>query len=138
MIGTMSPEEIEATLRRQRVGRLACSADDRPYILPIDYSYDGSCVYSYSMLGRKISVMRAQPRICFQVDEIAGPANWRCVVADGVYEEVTDEGERREVLDRLVPRNGRPVPRSPDAGGRLVVFRLRLTEKSGRFERQDA
>ena len=138
MIGTMTAEEIETTLQCQRIGRLGCSADDRPYVVPINYLYDGTCVYSYSMLGRKIDVMRAQPRVCFQVDEITGPSNWRSIVADGLYEEVTDEAERRQALQRLAPGTGQPVARTLDAGGRLVVFRLRLGEKSGRFERQDA
>jgi nitroimidazol reductase NimA-like FMN-containing flavoprotein (pyridoxamine 5'-phosphate oxidase superfamily) len=138
MIGTMSPDEIESTLRRQRVGRLACSANDRPYVVPISYAYDGDCVYACSTLGRKVSVMREQPIVCFEVDEIEGPSTWRCVIAEGAYEELTGDAARRDALVRLGGHNGDVVPRGLSAGDRIVVFRLRLTEKSGRFERQDA
>ena len=138
MIGIMSADEVEATLQRHRVGRIGCSIGDRPYVVPITYAYDGGCIYAYSAPGRKIDVMRAQPRVCFEVDEIDGPATWRSVIAEGVYEEVTDEATRCEALARLIPANGKPVPRVPDAGGRIVVFRLRLAEKAGRFERRDA
>ena len=138
MIGTLSPEEIEAILRRHRVGRIACSANDRPYVVPITYAYDGSYVYGYSTVGRKIDVMREQPLVCFEVDEVDGPASWRSVIAEGVYEEVTAHGARQEALARLTRPSGNAVPRSPNAANRIVVFRLRLTEKSGRFERHDA
>ena len=138
MIGTMSTEEVESVLRRQRLGRIGCSHDDRPYVVPINYAYDGACVYAFSALGRKIDVMRAQPRVCFQVEEIEGPSAWRCVIAEGVYEELRDEPARREALARLIRRDGQPVPRIPDAARQIVVFRLRLTEASGRFERCDA
>jgi nitroimidazol reductase NimA-like FMN-containing flavoprotein (pyridoxamine 5'-phosphate oxidase superfamily) len=138
MIGVMSHEEVEATLRRHRVGRIGCSANDRPYVVPITYAYDGTYVYGYSALGRKIEVMREQPLVCFEVDEIDGDASWRSVIAEGMYEELADDEGRRAVLERLAPGNGQVVPRTTNGAGRSVVFRLRLTERSGRFERRDA
>jgi nitroimidazol reductase NimA-like FMN-containing flavoprotein (pyridoxamine 5'-phosphate oxidase superfamily) len=134
----MSNDEIETTLRRHRVGRIGCSANDRPYVVPITYAYDGVFVYGYSGLGRKIEVMREQPLVCFEVDEIDGDASWRSVIAEGLYEELAQGEERRAALARLVPGDGSGVPRTMDGGGSIVVFRLRLTERSGRFERRDA
>ena len=138
MIGNLQPDEIDGLLARGRVGRLACSAGDHPYIVPITYAYDGDYVYSYSGLGRKVEVMRAQPRVCFQVDEIDGPTSWRSVVAEGLYEELTDDARRREALHRLTGDGVEVVGRGPDASRRIVVFRVKLTEKSGRYERRDA
>jgi nitroimidazol reductase NimA-like FMN-containing flavoprotein (pyridoxamine 5'-phosphate oxidase superfamily) len=138
MIGILSPDEIETTLGRSKVGRIGCSANDRPYIVPITYAYADGCVYAYSALGRKIRVMREQPLVCFEVEEIDGPSSWRSVIAEGTYEELTDDASRREVLSRLGLRDDTTVPRSLSANGGAVVFRLRLNEKSGRFERRDA
>ncbi|MEA2596983.1 MAG: uncharacterized protein QOF01_3452 [Thermomicrobiales bacterium] len=138
MIGVMSHEEVEASLRRHRVGRIGCSANDRPYVVPITYAYDGTYVYGYSALGRKIEVMREQPLVCFEVDEIDGDASWRSVIAEGMYEELADDEGRRAALERLAPGNRQVVPRTTNGAGRSVVFRLRLTERSGRFERRDA
>ncbi len=138
MIGILSPEEIEATLRRHRVGRLGCSANDRPYVVPITYAYDGAFVYAYSALGRKIAVMREQPLVCFEVDEVDGPSTWRSVVAEGLYEELTNEAARNGALRLLAV--GDAVTRGLNGHGpaAVVVFRVRLSEKSGRFERRDA
>lgn len=138
MIGMLSPEEIESMLRRHRVGRLGCSANDRPYVVPINYAYDGTCVYGYAGPGRKIDVMREQPLVCFEVDEVDAGSEWRSVVAEGVYEELTDEDGRRAALAQLNGHGPGLVPRSLDASGWLILFRIRLTAKSGRFERRDA
>ena len=138
MIGIMSPEEIERVLLSARVGRIACSSNDRPYVVPINYTYDGEVIYGFSTLGRKITVMREQSSVCFEVDEIEGPSTWRCVIAEGLYEELVDEACRRRAMERLARECGAAVPRSLDASRNIVVFRVRVTEKSGRFERRDA
>lgn len=140
MIGILSADEIARILARQRVGRLACAVDDHPYIVPITYAYDGEFFYGYGAPGRKIEVMRRQPRVCFEVDELDGESEWRSVVADGLFEEITDDDQRRTAL-RLLNGHGpdsRPVGRSLDAAPRLVLFRIRVTTRSGRFERRDA
>lgn len=138
MIGTLSGEEIDRLLHTQRIGRLACSVDDQPYVVPITYGYDGRYVYAYSSAGRKIDVMRRQPNVCFQVDEITGPSSWRSVVATGEYEELTKDVDRRTALKALVPLGSEPVSRGLDGGSKVVVFRIRLTDRTGRFERRDA
>jgi nitroimidazol reductase NimA-like FMN-containing flavoprotein (pyridoxamine 5'-phosphate oxidase superfamily) len=138
MIGILTPDEIERTLGRSKIGRIGCSANDRPYVVPITYAYLDGCVYAYSTLGRKIRIMREQPRVCFEVEEIDGPSSWRSVIADGEYEEVAEGPARREALTLLGLDKAVLVPRSPNGNGGAVVFRLRLDSKSGRFERHDA
>src|SRR5687768_17480026 len=101
MVGLLSQDEIEALLRRCRIGRIGCCVDEQPYVVPVSYAYDGSAVYSISGPGRKIDAMRAQPRVCFEVEEIdesSGSVNWRSVIADGVYEELTEDNGRRAAL----------------------------------------
>jgi len=138
VIGLLSPEEIEAMLRRHHVGRLACSANDRPYVVPINYAYDGACLYAYSTPGRKITVMREQPLVCFEIDEVDTPSSWRSVVAEGRYEELTNARQRQAAFALVNGAGPGPVPRSLNPSEALIVFRIQLTDKSGRFERRDA
>lgn len=136
MIGVLTTDEIDQVLRRHRVGRIACSQHDRPYIVPITYAYDGAAVYSYSGLGRKIEVMREQPMVCFEVDEMDGPGAWRSVVAEGTYEELTGGTARRDALVLLgLKAMASASILQPNSRG--VVFRILLTGRSGRFERWD-
>jgi hypothetical protein len=138
MIGTMTLDEVDATLRRHRIGRIGCSVNDRPYVVPMHYAYDGAYVYGCTLPGRKITVMREQPLVCFEVDEIENGSTWRCIIAEGVFEELTSAEARRDALALLASRNGSFVAPSLNVGNGIVVFRLRLTDKSGRFERRDA
>jgi nitroimidazol reductase NimA-like FMN-containing flavoprotein (pyridoxamine 5'-phosphate oxidase superfamily) len=93
MIGELTPEQINAVLFNEVVGRIACSSEGRIYIVPITYVFDGDAVYGHSAEGLKIRMMRANPHVCFEVDQRENLANWRSVIAWGVYEEL--HGRRR-------------------------------------------
>jgi nitroimidazol reductase NimA-like FMN-containing flavoprotein (pyridoxamine 5'-phosphate oxidase superfamily) len=138
MIGLLSHNEMTAMLERHRVGRLACTTNDRPYIVPINYVYQCDAIFAYSMPGRKISMMREQPLVSFEIDEIDGPSNWRSVVVEGVYEELTDAAGTSIAIRLLANGFGSLVTRSLEASSAIVLFRIRVTELSGRFERRDA
>lgn len=81
---------------------------------------------------------RAAHNVCFLVDEITGPSTWKSVVAHGQYEEVIANRDRQAALSWLTPNGSGPVSRGITDGSRVVVFRIRPREISGRFERQDA
>ena len=142
MVGLLSRDEIEALLRRRRIGRIGYCVDDRPYDVPVKYAYDGSAVFVFSGPGQKINAMRAQPRVCFEVEDIeesaAGAVDWRSVIAEGAYQELTDDAERRAaltLLGKICPESRRCVPVIP-AG--MIVFRIDLTAKTGRFGRESS
>ncbi|MFL5762175.1 MAG: pyridoxamine 5'-phosphate oxidase family protein [Thermomicrobiales bacterium] len=133
MIGLLHPDEIEEVLHRGHVGRLASLADGRPYVVPITYVYAGDAIYGHTMPGRKVAAMRADPHVGFEVDERDG-TNWRSVVAEGIYEELHEEAERRTALRLMAGSAPSVAPTNDVPSG--VVFRIRLAEKSGRFVHQ--
>lgn len=130
-------DEIEKLITSALVGRIACwsaeLADGRPYLVPLAYGYDGEAVYAHSGPGRKLNIMRAQPLISFEVDDVQAADQWRSVVAEGTFEEIGEESARQRALQIIYPEP-RPVP---DLSPETVVFRLRLTAKSGRYEVPD-
>jgi nitroimidazol reductase NimA-like FMN-containing flavoprotein (pyridoxamine 5'-phosphate oxidase superfamily) len=127
----LEPERIETLLTTSIVGRIACNAaGDRPYLVPLAYAYDGESVYAVSGPGRKIQLMRADPRVSFEVDRVEASDTWQSVVAEGDYEEVTDPDEIQMAVALLDGATGVPVV----MGDHSIVFRLRLTSKSGRYE----
>ena len=136
MIGLLSPEEIESLLKRHRVGRIGVCLDDRPYVVPINYAYDGTDIYTASGPGQKIDAMRARPRICLQIDEIDTSGTWRSVIADGVYEELAEDDARRAVLAQLGPTWAGQAGRGLALPAAIIVFRIRLLAKTGRFGRE--
>lgn len=134
LIRHLDPDRIEALLAGSIVGRIACNAaGERPYLVPLAYAYDGESIYAVSGPGRKIDLMRADPRISFEVDRVEASDTWQSVVAEGEYEEVTDPDEIQMAIALLEGATGVPVA----MGDHSIVFRLRLTAKSGRFETPD-
>ncbi len=130
--------DVEELLRTATVGRIACCGhgvvgDGRPYLVPLAYGYDGEAIYAHSGPGRKLDFMRAEPRVTFEVDAAAASDDWRSVIAEGVFEEIADVQRRREALTIMYP----PPAIAPDLGSGTVVFRIRLTARSGRYETPD-
>ena len=63
-------KERQELLTSARIGRLGCVNDGEPYVVPINYFFEGGSVYSHSLPGHKIEILRSHPRACLQVDDI--------------------------------------------------------------------
>jgi nitroimidazol reductase NimA-like FMN-containing flavoprotein (pyridoxamine 5'-phosphate oxidase superfamily) len=148
MFGKLNTEEIEQVLMQQVVGRLGCHAHGITYVVPVSYAYDGSFIYGRSFEGMKINMMRVDPKVCFQVDIMNNMADWQSVIAWGIYEELKHTTERNEALQKLMDRrlpllssettHLSPVwPFTPHDINEIrgIVFRILVTEKTGRFEK---
>src|SRR4051794_354194 len=102
-IHVLPDDEIEQLLRESIVGRIACCdhgahGDGRPYLVPLAYGYDGESIYAHSGPGRKLDLMRAEPRVTFEVDSATTADRWRSVIAEGTFEEIVDAEERWRAL----------------------------------------
>jgi nitroimidazol reductase NimA-like FMN-containing flavoprotein (pyridoxamine 5'-phosphate oxidase superfamily) len=149
MIGKLSSTQIEELLDRNYVGRIACCAGSKIYIVPVSYIYKKGCLIGHSLPGLKIDMMRENPNICFEVDEVQGYTNWKSVIAWGEYRELTEEHERYEAMKLFADRSlylkiseaavlpelaeKRIHPRSP---GILhpVFYSIALKELTGKYE----
>jgi nitroimidazol reductase NimA-like FMN-containing flavoprotein (pyridoxamine 5'-phosphate oxidase superfamily) len=148
MIAQLSPNEIETLLYKQMVGRLGCHDKDVIYIVPISYAYDGKDIYCHSYEGKKMEIMRSNPNVCFQVDDMMDMGNWKSVLAWGNFEELTDTIQRNQALKFLLERRlpivssitthlGEAWPFSYRDLNEIpgILFRICLKEKTGKFER---
>jgi nitroimidazol reductase NimA-like FMN-containing flavoprotein (pyridoxamine 5'-phosphate oxidase superfamily) len=90
VITQMAEEECRALLARASLGRLGCSRDNQPYVVPIYYAYEPDFVYVLSTFGQKNEWMRANPKVCLEVDEITNQSQWKSVVASGRYQELPE------------------------------------------------
>lgn len=148
MLGRLTDEQIIQVLKNNVVGRIGCSDRSQSYIVPINFYFDGRAIILHSEVGTKIQMMRQNPNVCFEVDEMTDSANWKSIIISGTYVEIEDEVERKEVMDayinsmmriklsetallpelhkaRLHPRNG-PLD--------TVIYKIVIDKMSGRFE----
>ena len=150
MLGLLSAAEIEDLLRKEVVTRLGCHAEGRTYVVPVTYVYDGDGLLVQSADGLKVRMMHQNPLVCVEVDHIDDLANWRCVIAWGRFEELfgTDAtaalARIRERLQPLIVSETTPAAETLREGearvhsgnGHAPIYRIRLFEKTGRFERR--
>lgn len=129
-------KEGEELLTSARIGRLGCVDNGEPYVVPISYFFEDGSVYSHSLPGRKIDILRSHPRACLQVDDIENDFNWRSAIAYGDYEEIHGPAERLGILRKLLSRFPLLTPvestmamdaSAPDS----VVFRIRIDRITG-------
>ena len=148
MHGVLNAAEIEDVITNQILARIGCHYDNRTYVVPISYAYDGSNFYCHSYEGMKTQMMRKNPKVCLQIDNMKNMADWKSVVCWGEAIELTKEMERTEAINHLLARK-LPIQSSEtthlfydwpftDSGDHLLpgaLFRIKITEKSGRFEK---
>lgn len=139
MLGTLAEDEIDSLLQQELIGRLGLHDGGRTYVVPIGYVYDGTSLYSHTYDGEKLRMLRANPNICFEVDHITKLALWRSAIVWGTFEELSGDlatGAMNMLAVRL--RSETPGetagPVGPRGKERGVAFRIRVTEKTGRFE----
>ena len=147
MIKELDSNGIERLLSNQVVGRIACHNEKFIYLVPVSYAYDGRYVYIHSREGTKLDVMRKNPAVCFEVDNVKDMANWQSVIAWGTFQELKAPEDRKKALQALLDRK---LPLSSSITTHLgktwpfyeedlnditgVVYRIELNNKTGRLE----
>ncbi|MEY9559033.1 nitroimidazol reductase NimA-like FMN-containing flavoprotein (pyridoxamine 5'-phosphate oxidase superfamily) [Sinorhizobium fredii] len=143
LIREMTEEECVAVVKSGRLARLACSKDDRPYVVPIHYAYAGRCLYSFSMPGRKIEWMRANPHVCVQIDVFSSAHQWKSVLLFGQYQELPEttqwHAERlhawsllQEHVNWWEPGGLKPWPRQTLGASPHLFYCISVDEMTGR------
>ena len=145
MLRELTPDVTDHLLRSQFFGRIGCAADGQVLVLPVTYLYDGQAIYGQTREGTKTRLLRQNPIVCFEVDEVCSPLCWRSVVVQGIYEELQGE-ERLYAEQRLGPGRVAPLNLAGNAFSNemvavapapTVVYRIRILSKSGRSETKE-
>jgi uncharacterized protein len=140
----MNRQECLAFVAASSLGRLACTRDGRPYVIPISYAFEEHHLYSFSLEGMKVEWMRANPLVCVLVDEVSTRRRWKSVVLEGQFEELTDTAQWREKRDHAwyllqsrnpiwwVPGSQKPGPNNAPRSSPHLFYRINIERVSGR------
>jgi nitroimidazol reductase NimA-like FMN-containing flavoprotein (pyridoxamine 5'-phosphate oxidase superfamily) len=140
MLGELDAAQIEDLLHGEVIARIGCIDEGRVYVVPVSYAYDGTYLWGHGMDGNKLRAMRADPRVCVEVEHVDDLSNWRSVIAWGTFEECHGEDwdtgmallvKRIMPLLKFPPHQPPPNPSGPKHG---TVYRIKLSIKTGRFE----
>lgn len=150
MLGILSEEIMQEVLETGMVGRLGYTDGHKIFIIPISYLfYNQKYIIAHSREGQKIDILRKNPNVCFEVDQIRNLENWKSVVLWGKYEEISDQRERYYALDLLIRKimkhkltEKKDIEEEyekiesmilPDRE-KTIVYRIHIEKKSGRYE----
>jgi uncharacterized protein len=87
-IHEMTEAECRSALQNATCGRLGCARDNQPYVVPIYFAFGGRHVYGFTTVGQKVEWMRANPKVCLEIDERISHNQWMSVIVFGHYEEL--------------------------------------------------
>ena len=140
-VNEMAAEECEAVLEHASLGRLGCSYENQPYVVPIHFAYNSGYLYVFSTVGQKVKWMRANPKVCVQTDQIENQGEWISVIVNGQYEELPEPQytAERKLAGSLLAKQyhwwlNALGERQMRVGDKLVeplLFRIRIQSMSG-------
>jgi nitroimidazol reductase NimA-like FMN-containing flavoprotein (pyridoxamine 5'-phosphate oxidase superfamily) len=145
-------ESLRAILDEADACRLAFAVGDMPYIVTLNFGYEWKdelprLFFHCATEGRKLDMMRANPRVCFELDVghelVTGPApcdygmKYASLVGYGKLRELVDEVERLRSLDILLRHYGWRGEASPDNKSMhsTCVLDLQVEELCGKRRR---
>lgn len=137
----LTPEDCQAVLERNHVGRIAYMLAQTVDIQPIGYVAAGKWIFFRTSPGTKHDALTRRPYAAFEVDEVRGPLSWVSVVAHGTVYALPKDGapiEQRE-YERAVALMRKAMPEvftdDDPTPHRELVYGLHVDRIEGRTAR---
>ena len=137
-------KEIDDIIRRCRVCHLAMCVDGQPYIIPLNFGYDGRFLYFHTAPeGRKINIIKGNNRVSFEFDILHDivtaeqackwGAKYESVMGSGTAEIVDDLDAKKEALEWIMRQYGNGTwDFKEEILKKTLVLRVRILEISGK------
>ena len=137
-------EAIVSIIRRSTMCRLGMSDDGQPYVIPMSFGYqDGAVYFHCAPEGRKIEILRKNPRVCieFDVDCLLKTGDSACkwgfhfnsAIAFGVAAIIEDSSEKQVALDIIMRQYSGDAFTYPESAlDKIVVIKVSVTELTGK------
>lgn len=149
MIRTLDEDEMYQVLSNNYIGYLAYIYRNRPFIKPITYFFQkkNNILISYSGNGHKVHAMRKHGEVALEVAEIDSVNNWKSVLAQGTYQELSGSEAKAYlhdfsigIKDLVIRKEGRTLDFISDFSSKIynnddspIVYIIKIEEVSGRL-----
>ena len=136
--------EIDAIIRHCRLCRLGLCDDGEPYVVPLNFGYDGDTLYFHcAPEGRKLDILRRNNHVCVEFDipgrmiEDKQACDWgmkfQSVMIFGKAEILEGLQDKRHGLAALMAQYSDKTFSFPDAAvHRVCVIRVMVDRVSGK------
>jgi uncharacterized protein len=138
------PDAIASVIRRSTVCRLAMTDGDQPYVIPMSFGYrDGAVYFHCAPEGRKIEILRKNPRVCIEFDVDCqlktgdSACKWgfyfQSAIAFGVAAFIENAAEKQAALDIIMRQYSSEAFTYPESAlDKIVVIKVSVTELTGK------
>ena len=137
-------KDIDGIIRRCRVCHLAMCDEGQPYVVPLNFGYDGGFLYFHAAPeGRKIDIIKRNNRVGFEFDILHDivtaeqackwGAKYESVMGSGTAEIVDDLEAKKEALQLIMRQYGNGTwDFKEEILKKTLVLRVRILEISGK------
>lgn len=137
-------KDIDDIIRRCRVCHLAMCDEGQPYVVPLNFGYDGGFLYFHAAPeGRKIDIIKRNNRVGFEFDILHDivtaeqackwGAKYESVMGSGTAEIVDDLEAKKEALEWIMRQYGNGTwDFKEEILKKTLVLRVRILEISGK------
>ncbi len=135
---------INEIVRRCKVCRIALCENGQPYIVPLNFGYDGEHLYFHSANdGKKIEIIKQNNRVGFEFDILheiitaETPCEWgtkyESVVGSGIVEFIESQQEKAKALECILRQYGGSFNEFKDSSlSSVTVFRVNIVSINGK------
>jgi len=138
--------EMEAIIKECKLIRVAFGSAE-PYLLPFNFGYDNNCIYIHcAPEGRKLNLIRENPKIAFEVTIDGGIKNtdaveacrtgykYKCVLGSGVATLITSDEDKIHPLNVIMKHqtgNTSPIY-NPESLAKTNIIQIAITSMTGK------
>jgi len=136
--------EISDILNKGEVVHLAMVDGNEPYVVPMSYGFKDGMIYLHcAKEGRKVSVIKANPNVCFEVtvdtelvkkdQGCSWTYHFRSVIGKGKAVIINDVSEKLVGLSAIMEQYGSAEHSFSDAAvEKTLVIRIDIEEMTGK------
>lgn len=135
----MTRDQAIAFLVAQDVGHLAVIDNGEPYVSPLSFVVAGDVLYFRTRPGRRLTALKANPRLCVEVSTVDDAAGmWSSVCVWGNAEILKDPSREADVVAMLLGKYAdaaEPVlsfAKGPNLGHEASVVAVPIDAITGR------
>jgi nitroimidazol reductase NimA-like FMN-containing flavoprotein (pyridoxamine 5'-phosphate oxidase superfamily) len=138
-------ELINAIIRDSDVCRLGLSRNDRPYVVPVSFGYDGEALYFHTAgEGKKLDYIAANDAVCFEFergvelvphgeDACGWTFSFQSVIGYGRIQELVALNDKNQALIHIIEQyTGDRQDFSEKAMRGLRVWKIDIEELTGK------
>ena len=141
----LTKQEIDLVLEKERVIRIAFSAEGEQFLVPVFYVFHEGALCGLTTPGRKTRLGEANPAVGFQIDSTftTGPWEWASVSGRGTFSRVEGGADFGPFAAKLQMKlSDAPEWAAKMLQGRfatlgIYAWRIEMSEVSGRAHGPD-